>query len=154
MALESLSAAELAKTPTLFASFCPSRARCEHAHVDFTSPSRRRGSLHKVSSFRRSLACTAGLLFPLLALPALAAQIMRHELPEVNEGDYLDAAAGGLRFWEAIGRVPGAADPALGGLRREAEVGEGAAACPVTNQPHHLAVADVEQVRSLRPEFA
>jgi hypothetical protein len=77
---------------------------------------------------RRSLACTAGLLFPLLALPALAAQIMRHELPEANEGDYLDAAAGGPRFGDAIGGVPGVADPALGGLRREAEVGKHAVA--------------------------
>ena len=76
-----------------------------------------------MSSFRSSLACTAGLLFPLLALPALAAQIMRHELPEVNDGDYLDVTAAGLRFGEAIGQVPGAADPALGSLRREAEVG-------------------------------
>ncbi len=49
-------------------------------------------SRHLVWSFRRSLGFIAGLLFPLLALsaavPALAAQAMRHELPEVNEGDY------------------------------------------------------------------
>jgi hypothetical protein len=49
-------------------------------------------SQQKLWSFRRSLEFIAGLLFPLLALsvavPALAAQVVRHELPEVNEGDH------------------------------------------------------------------
>jgi len=54
-----------------------------HVTEDIVSSCRR-----QVSSFRRSLEFTAGLLFPLLALPALAAQVMRHELPQINEGNY------------------------------------------------------------------
>jgi hypothetical protein len=45
----------------------------------------------KVWSFRRSIEFIAGLLFPLIALSALlaalAAQAVRLELPNVNEGD-------------------------------------------------------------------
>jgi hypothetical protein len=48
-------------------------------------------SQQKVWTFRRSLECIAGLLFPLLALSAalaaMAAQSVRLELPEVTEGD-------------------------------------------------------------------
>ena len=67
---------------------------------------------------------------------------MRHELPEVNEGDYLDAAPGGLRFGEVNGGVRGTADPALGGLRR-------AVAVPAADEPDELALADDELVRSV-----
>jgi len=48
-------------------------------------------SQQKVWTFRRSLEFVAGLLFPLLALSAalaaLAAQSVRLELPQVDEGD-------------------------------------------------------------------
>jgi len=49
-------------------------------------------SQQKVWTFRRSLEFVVGLLFPLIALSvtvaALAAQRVRLELPQVNEGDW------------------------------------------------------------------
>src|ERR1700704_760179 len=39
------------------------------------------------------------------------------------------------------------------GLRSEAEVGEGALALPIADQPRHLAITDVEQFRPLLPDF-
>jgi len=61
----------------------------------------------------------------------------------------MSEALSGVGVPDGFDHFSGAADPGLGGLWSEAEVDERPLAVEVDNEPVHLAVPDVEKVRSL-----